>query len=517
MNYILSLLGAWFGFANPIWHIPGLVLLFPLSLCLLGQQSLTWPQAIRKGWAAGWLAYAASLYWIALPVHNYAPLPWILAIPCPLLVSIYLGLYPALFTLAAYWAGKKYSWFLAGIFLGLIWTCLEYIRNYFLTGFSWNCLTQAFSPWPTFIQLIGIVGAFAFSGILVTLVSWLVFGWPQKKALCLSILVAVGIWGYGYLQIDLPMTTDANFSASIIQGNIEQGVKWDPDYQNSTLKTYLELSQKEAQQNDPNYLFWPETAMPFYLQNMSPFREKIRNFCNQHSVYVFTGAPGYAYYKENEYKLYNRAYLINPQGAIVDLYEKEHLVPFGEYVPLSNILPFLQKIVVGYSDFSTGTHIDPIRANNLALGTLICYEIIFPNLVNKRVNQGANILVNLSNDAWFGNSSAPKQHLHQAVLRAIENNRFIVRTTNTGISAFIDPHGRILKQTSLFQKTTRNLKSIPLIEKKTYFSRHYFPIVIFVCVSTAIFILASLLKKNVRSNSFILDNSKSILTKLNRL
>ncbi len=517
MNYLLSLFGAWFGFANPVWHIPGLVLLLPLALCLLGQQALSWSQALRKGWFAGWLAYASSLYWIALPVHNYAPLPWVLAIPCPLLVGIYLGLYPALFTLSAYWTKKKFPWFLGGIFLGLVWTCLEYIRNYLLTGFPWNCLTQAFSPWPSFIQPIEIVGAFVFSGILVTLVSWLAFGWPQKKALFLSIIVAVGIFGYGYRQIGLPSPSEQKFSASIVQGNIEQGVKWDPSYQNSTLNTYLDLSRQEIQRNNPDYLFWPETAMPFYLQNMSPFRQKISNFCHQNSVFLFTGAPGYTYHKEDKYKLYNRAYLFNQKGSIADVYGKEYLVPFGEYVPLNNIFPFLDKIVAGVSDFSSGNHTDPVRANNLALGTLICYEIIFPELVTKRVDQGANVLVNLSNDAWFGHSSAPKQHLHQAVLRAIENNRFVIRSTNTGISAFIDTNGRILKKSRMFKKETKHLKEIPLIENRTYFSKHYSLIAVLLFVVTGILIIWGLLKQDISNRFSIHPNSRSISTKYSNL
>jgi apolipoprotein N-acyltransferase len=486
MNYLLSLIGAWFGFANPIWHIPALVLLFPLALCLSAQRSFSWKQAFQKGWFTGWLAYTISLYWIALPIHNYAPLPWILAAPCPVLVGMYLGLYPALFTLAAYWAQKTFSWFFSGIFLGLVWICLEYIRNCFLTGFPWNSLAQAFGPWPTFLQSLQIFGAFVFTGILVTLISWLFFGWPQKKPLLLTVLITGTLWGYGFWQMHEQPPNVQTFSASIVQGNIEQGLKWDPTYQNATVNKYLDLSTYELEHNDPLYIFWPETAMPFYLQTSSPLTQKVRNFCRKYSVYIFTGAPGYTYYEEGKYKLYNRAYLFNPQGNLVDVYEKEHLVPFGEYVPLKYFFPFLQKIVVGASDFAPGEHTDPLQANHLALGSLICYEVIFPQVVKKRVDHGANVLVNLSNDTWFGKSSAPRQHLHQAILRAIENKRFIIRSTNTGISAFIDAHGRILKRSVLFQDDTLYIKTIPLLQKKTLFTQYSLRIIVVSFTLTAV-------------------------------
>ncbi|MGM0425302.1 MAG: apolipoprotein N-acyltransferase [Thermodesulfobacteriota bacterium] len=471
MTYFLLLLGTWLGFANPLLQLPPLVLAWPLGLVFLARSSLKTGQAFRRGWLAGILVCSACLYWVAFPVKDYTSLPLVLALPVPLLLGAYLGLFSAVFCLAVHWAQSRLSWFSLGLFAALVWICLEYLRSSLLTGFSWLSLTQALAPWPWSLQLLPLLGSFYFAGLLVLFSVWIHAGLRQKWALLAASLLLLLIAGTSLVYSENFPPDSKQVRVSLIQGNIDQDQKWEPEYQKKTVDTYQRLSQEALQAQDSDILIWPETAMPFYLQEDSELQQSVQQFVRQEQIYLITGAPGYTYLDQEEYELYNRAYLLHPNGEIAMHYEKERLVPFGEYVPLKEILP-LPKLVSGARDFSPGRKIEPLQIDNLALGPLICYEIIFPQLVQKRVHQGANILLNISNDAWFGRTSAPRQHLHQAVLRALEQKRWVLRGTNTGISAVISPQGQIETASDLFQAQTLNAAS-STINKRTFFSRYF--------------------------------------------
>jgi apolipoprotein N-acyltransferase len=472
MAYLLALLGAWFGFANPVYHFPPLVLLFPAGLIWLAASADSPLRAARSGWIAGSIAYTAGLYWIVMPVHFYGPLPWILAVPCPILIAMVLGLYTSLFAFIVSWSRRRLSLLSTVVFAALVWVCLEYLRGYLLSGFPWLGLSQAFAPLPAALQSLPFIGAYGLSGVIVLFAGLLTLGGRHKLAwtgavLILAVLGALGAW-----RLQEPPRETQGFRAAIVQGNIEQGRKWNPAYQNATVETYIELSRKQLDEGDPQMLIWPETAMPFFLQDSSPLRRKLARFADSNDILLLTGAPGYVS-SNGSNQLFNRAYLFGPGGNLLDLYEKEHLVPFGEYVPLHSLLPFLDNLVAGISDFSPGRRTGPMEVGDLAMGGLICYEVIFPGLVQERVEEGSNCLVNISNDAWFGRTSAPRQHLHQAVLRAAEQNRYVLRSTNTGISAVIDPRGRILQSSGLFQQSGLVSPTIFLLHKRTFFSRYF--------------------------------------------
>jgi apolipoprotein N-acyltransferase len=494
MAYLLALLGAWFGFANPLYHFPPLVLLFPIGILWLAVAADSPLRAARAGWIAGSIAYTAGLYWIVMPVHYYGPLPWILAVPCPILIAMVLGLYTGVFAFLVCWACKRLSRLSAACFAALAWICLEYLRGYLLSGFPWLGLSQAFGPLPSALQSAAYIGAYGLSGAIVLVAGLIVLGGTRKTAwagvaVVLAVLGSLGAWR----MQDAPAKA-GSFRAGIVQGNIEQGRKWNPAYQNATVQTYIELSRKQIRIHDPDMLIWPETAMPFFLQEPSPLRKRVAGFADRHDIPLLTGAPGYASANGTS-RLFNRAYLIGPDGRFLDVYGKEHLVPFGEYVPLHSLLPFLDKLVAGISDFSPGQRTDPLEYGDLAMGGLICYEVIFPGLVQERVEDGANCLVNISNDAWFGRTSAPRQHLHQAVLRAVEQNRYVLRSTNTGISGVIDPRGRILRSTGLFREAEFVSSPVYLQHDRTFFSR-YFDEIRYACFGAALlFVLKTLLSR----------------------
>ncbi len=471
MKYLICILGAWFGFANPVYQVPLLVLLFPAALTAIALEADSPRDALFHGWLAGTLAFSACLYWVAIPVHHFGPLPWVISASCPLLLGVYFGLYTGVYTLAVQWAGKRLHWFLLAPFAGFLWTVLEYLRAHILTGFPWLTLAQAFGPWPLVLQITAYIGAFGLSGLLVAMCVWFLRSTKTKNALIPALLTCGLILGPGYWLFQQPLSGDSGVRVAVIQGNIEQHRKWDREYQQDTVEKYLRLSRKALKESNAELLVWPETAVPFFLQEDSALRQRISVFCRKHETALVTGAPGYGKTRDITH-LYNRAYLIDERGRVSASYAKNHLVPFGEYVPLGSWIPYVDKLVPGMGDFSSGNSAAPLVQGDLALGPLICYEIIFPHEVQERVEHGANLLLNMSNDAWFGRSSGPDQHWNQAVLRAVEQGRYLIRSTNTGVSGFIDPRGRSMDRTSLFTATSR-VHQIRPISGQTFFSANY--------------------------------------------
>ncbi len=454
----LAICGAWLGFPNPLVQLPLTVLLLPACLSLLAAQAPGPGAAFRHGLLTGGGAFAACLYWVALPVHDYAYLPWALAAPCPMLLGLVLGLYSGLFCMLLSLTEGRLPWLLQALFAGLLWGALEWLRGIAFTGFPWLGLASAFSYWPMMIQGAAIVGAYGLAAYLAFAASLLArFAIPntahgQPLFLGLTLLVLLPV--HGHYTLARPLQPDGSAMIGLVQGNIDQGVKWDAEFQTATVDRYITMTDSLVMRQKPMQLdlvLWPETAMPFYLQEPRKLSAAVRRLTRDLQTPLLTGAPGYEKINARDYLLYNRAYLIDTQGDISAVYDKEHLVPFGEYVPYGDKIPFINKLVAGMGDFTPGEHTAPLLSGRLALGVLICYEAIFPELAQSRVSQGANVLVNISNDAWYGRSSASAQHLALALLRAVEQHRSLVRATNTGISAIIDPRGRLLDQVGLFQ------------------------------------------------------------------
>ena len=264
--------------------------------------------------------------------------------------------------------------------------------------------------------------------------------------------------------------TNDEMTVGLIQGDIDQNHKWDPVYQDNTIASYLSLSQEAYNQSHPRLLIWPETATPFFFQSDTNYASRISDFVKSHDLYLLFGSPAYDY-TQNGTHYYNSAFLMDPGGTILGRYDKRHLVPFGEYLPLKNLFFFLKKLTDTIGAFTPGRQGNLLKFGNVSMGTLICYEIIFPQLSANDVRDGANLLVTITDDAWFGNTSAPYQHLSMAVFRAVENERFVVRAANTGISAVIAPTGKILASTKLFVPSFIDYK-VALINTHTFYSAH---------------------------------------------
>ena len=468
---LLAIAGAWFGLANPLSRLPVLALLLPAGLAYIAAQAPSTRAAVKAGYWTGALSAAACLYWACLPIHDFGGVPWLLALPVPVLMGLVLGLYTAALTVALRFGIKRLPAFLCLPYCACAWTVMELLRGVLFTGFPWLTLAAAFSPWPVLVQGAAFLGAYGLSGLLAALAAApAIYGPLSRPALAASVL-ALGLIFLGNRRLAEPLPKDATAHVTIIQGNVDQSRKWDPQAEADIVEKYLALSRQAVADAPTDLLVWPETSMPFFYQDGDAPAQRIRDFTAGSGVPLLFGAPAYLR-SLGGHVLFNRAYLLAPTGQTA-AYDKEHLVPFGEYVPLGSLLTFIGKLVEGLGDFRPGQDGKPLLQGNLALGTLICYEAIFPELAQRRVAAGANVLVNISNDAWFGDSAAPRQHLDLALLRAVEQGRTLIRGTNTGISAVIDPRGRIMAQGGLFTALALPCPETPLVSETTWYHRHY--------------------------------------------
>ncbi len=458
------------------------------------------------GFAAGLTFNIGLMYWITFVVVHYGHLAYSIGIFLMVLVAAYLSIYVALFAAGlAYLSGKGISRIIAA---PALWTCLEYGKSHLLTGFPWESLAYSQYLNRHLIQAVDITGTYGITFIIV-LVNVVIYDLLNERfrgrrvmveaALCC--IVILGIYCYGYIrigQIDDVSRTAETLDVSVIQGNMDQSVKWNPDFQNDTISVYRNLSLRKIS-SAPGLTVWPETAAPFFFQDRNKMQSEILDVARISEDWLLFGSPSYQRTCDADagcVALLNSAFLLSPQGKIHGRYDKVHLVPYGEYVPLRKMFPFINKLVVGVGDFRSGEGYKPLSMNDHKLGVLICYEGIFPEASRAYKRMGADLLVNITNDAWFGRTSAPYQHLSMTVFRAVENRLYIARSANTGISAIIDPTGRIVAQTELFERTAlRN--TIKFINDKTFYSV-YGDVLVLICMLALILcIIISLRRRNV--------------------
>jgi apolipoprotein N-acyltransferase len=451
------------------------VALFPLFFLAANNRP---PACFTLGWIAGVCHGLTLLYWITYVVNHYGnlPLPVSLAV-CFLLVA-YLAIFPGLFCAGLSWLRQRgLPWLLFAPFL---WVALELGKSRLLTGFPWENLGYSQYSWLSFIQIADLAGVFGISFVLVlanALLFLLIIGQNDRRKLvtrlfCLLLLTGLilTVYGYGRWRLATLETRSSPYlKVALVQGNIAQDTKWDPAFQQATLEKYVRLT-REVAELQPNLVVWPETATPFYFladsQNTKIIMAEVRELGKP----LLFGSPAYRR-QEGRLRFYNRAYLLDSDGMVAGYYDKIHLVPFGEYVPWKRLLFFVNKLVQATGDFASGDRAAVLEVPPARLGLLICYEAIFPELSRNLVGAGANLLVNITNDAWFGRSSAPYQHLSMAVLRTVENRVPMARVANTGISALIDARGHILQVTDLFEEATM-LGSLQLGNGKTIYCRY---------------------------------------------
>jgi apolipoprotein N-acyltransferase len=423
-------------------------------------------------WLQGFASYVASLYWIPIPLHDFADVRMELAIlPMMLLAGIV-----AIDTAVAIWAGEfvaRRTRIPAVLAMPVAWTAVEWLRTYFPIGFPWNLLGYTAYRNLELIQFAEFTGVYGISALIMffnAVVYVVIFrrGSSRLQTFSLSTLtammialVAFGAWRIANLKSAPSIGT---FKVAMVQGNIPQSLKWDPKFLPQSYQVYQDETANAAKRG-ADLIVWPEAAAAFIFQpddqypailaDDATYRTRLLTLAHDIGDPILFGAPALAVRDGRVAGFYNRAYLVSGKGEVEAHYDKMQLVPFGEYVPARSILGFfVNRVVKGMGDMMPGDQPTLFPVKGATLGVLICYESIFPDLTRREVKLGANVLVNITNDAWYGESSAPYQVLAMAAMRSIETKVPMVRVANTGISAIIEPSGRITDRTPLFKRGT---------------------------------------------------------------
>jgi apolipoprotein N-acyltransferase len=413
-------------------------------------------QAFAHGWLAGMGFYLCTVYWVVETIGLYSNIPTLVAIVPLLMMCAILASYTGAFA-----AGLRFYQQRNGSILLLgppLWVALEWLRSFFFIGFPWVNLGYSQHPFLNLIQFAEITGVYGISALVIlgNLVSYkLIEGQATERVRLVFaigfLILALSSWG-AWRQGQLAALSPAHhLRVGLIQGNIPQDQKWDKAFQEDTITRYEQLS-RAAVAKGAELVIWPETAVPFFFQSDILYQQRLLAFVREIKTPLLFGAVGWQPKNMNEVTLFNRAYLVSATGEVLNYYDKIKLAPFGEYIPFhSNVLFFLDKLVEGIGDFAAGTEVRVFSLPTAKFGVLICFEGIFPDLARRFVANGGNFLVNITNDAWFGRSSAPYQHLVMEAMRAVENRVPLVRAANTGFSAVVSPDGSIQAKTNLYE------------------------------------------------------------------
>jgi apolipoprotein N-acyltransferase len=455
------------------------IALVPLLVSLQGKDPKA---AFYLGMISGFVYFLGTVYFVSHSMHVYGYVPVVITLFAVLVLRMYLALYAGVFALLFAYL-KSGSQVPASIIAPLLWVSLEFLRTYALTGFPWSVLGYTQYSFLSLIQIADITGIYGISFLLVA-VNGMLFDInyyrreqdtkrsgtrrPMAASIVFTVTMVIFTLFYGVVKLDVEENKE-QIKASVIQGNIPQDKKWDREFQHDVIRKYQRLT-KEVNAENPDMIIWPESTLPFIFGYQEDLTGHIIDFQKQLDTHLLFGSVTNRGSKQGTSKLANSAVLLAPQGDVVSVYDKMHLVPFGEYMPLKEYLPFLEKIVVAVGDFVPGKEYVVMETPFAKIGNLICYEIIFPGLVREFVNRGANVLVTITNDAWFGRTSAPYQHFSMAVFRAVENRVPVVRSANTGISGFIDPKGRIVNKSEIFVEASLT-ETVPLGKEKSMYTK----------------------------------------------
>ncbi len=438
--------------------------LVPLLVAIDGAP---WWRASLLGGVAGLSFWLTTASWIAGTLVRYGAVPWLLAGLVALALAVYLSLYWAVFggVLAAVPSdsGARHV-----IVAASLWVALEFLRGALFTGFPWNLLGYSQFQVRPVNQIAAVTGVYGVSFVVMAANAGLARAlrgpglWTIRlAALGTSAVIVAAALGYAWLRPSFAATTP-EVAVAVIQGDIDQSVKWEREWQERTVVIYRRLTSAAAAQQ-PRLIVWPETAVPFFLSGDSR-TATIAAAARQARAYLLTGAPAL-----REGAPRNSAILFGPDGVARGQYDKRHLVPFGEYVPLKRLLWFVNVLAGGaIGEFVPGTTSGVFSTPVGRLGVFICYEAIFPSDVRDLVRTGADVLVNITNDAWFGRSAAPVQHLAMATFRAIETQRYLIRAANTGISAIVAPDGEIVQASALFAPAVLMGSVKPVVSRTPY-------------------------------------------------
>ena len=435
-------------------------------------------QGFLLGYLCGVLWCGGTCYWVFDTMHRYGGLPVPMAVLVLILFCMYIGLYHGLFGfLMALAAGRgSVRWVLVSA--PFLWVAVELARTR-VTAFPWELLGYAQTANVAVTRIATLTGVYGLSFEIVLVNSAFAAAFlvekARRKRLLLATFGAAAALQAGQWAVSPPQpATDR--SALLVQPDIPITTAWTEDYFQGTLNDLVKLSLNPpgAKLGQPNELIvWPESPSPFF-SNDARFREPVSALARQSGSWVIAGTIGIQAATHNGRRgsqMFNSAALVSPQGEWTARYDKVHLVPFGEYLPFPRLFAFAGGLTKEVGEFQPGSSHDPLAAGGQRVGTFICYESIFPDEVRQFAAGGADVLVNISNDGWYGDSGAWSQHLQQTRMRAIENNRWLLSATNTGLTAVIDPWGRIAATVPRHERTAL-VAQYALVSAATFYARH---------------------------------------------
>ena len=442
-------------------------------------------QGFWLGYVSGVIWYLGSNYWIFYVMHVYGNIGVATSVMLQLMYALYLALYHGLFgLLVALIASRRNGFSLrALVFTPFVWVAVELARTY-LTGFPWDLLgtTQIDNiPLSRVATVTGVYGI-SFEIVLVNTAVAAAFLVPRERRrfLLTASLAAAIVLQAGRLVH--PSSLPVDKGATMVQANVPilDPSEWTLDHLTQTLDSLSALSVRpeHTKPGTPGLILWPESPAPFFATDLH-VRSALANVARGTDSYIIAGTLGieHAGDPSRQPDIYNSASVIAPTGAWTARYDKIHLVPFGEFVPFERLFSFASGLTQQVGTFARGQSRMPLQLGDTRVGTFICYEAIFPDEIRQFARNGAEVFVNVSNDSWYGEGGAPWQHLNQARMRAVENDRWLLRDTNTGSTAVIDPYGRVVAQAPRNQRTQLQA-AYSLVETTTFYTRHgdWFPL-----------------------------------------
>jgi apolipoprotein N-acyltransferase len=417
--------------------------------------------------------FCGTLYWTGPVLVTFGGLPAPLGVVSVLLLSLYLGLYNAVGTAALGVILRRYG--APGLWLApMAWVSGEYLRGTLLSGFPWVVIGDSQVDVLPVAQVASVLGLYGVS-LLVAFVNgalaYALVAPPRLRVRTIAgtaaLLLCVAVWG-AWRVADGSLTREGSpIRIGLLQGNIEQKDKWDPGQARRIFTTYIAMT-RDAVRRGAQYVMWPESSTPFMFEENAVGEQQIRDLAAEVRVPLLFGSDQIE--RGPTPHLYNAAFLVTPDRRTAAVYRKVQLVPFGEFIPLQHWISFLSPLVGGLATFAAGESVTMLPIGGHKASTAICYEVIFPHLAREAVERGSELLTTITNDGWYGTTSAPYQHFALASMRAIEQGRYLVRAANTGISGAVDPYGRVVAKSAIFEQTGL-VVDVRFLQGRTIYSR----------------------------------------------
>jgi apolipoprotein N-acyltransferase len=435
--------------------------------------------SFRLGYITGAVSSVGIVYWTALVVVQYGGLSLPVGIGVMGLLCLALALFPSLFGwMVGTW--RRAFGVPALLLAPVAWVATEILRAHTLFNFSWCLLGYSqHANLPT-IQVARYAAVYGVSFMVASVAAVLAYvvvetrPRPRRMATLGTASMVAVVLAYGWWTLSRPVAEAGRVRVALVQAAVLQDDKWQPEKAWSNIDLHLDLTRRGAEQG-ARLVVWPESAVPFYFDRSPPLAGELRELVRQRRIYLIFGNDDREMRDERTERFWVGAKMLTPEGGLGLRYHKIRLVPFGEYVPVQSVLTlggrFAAKVVKQVADFTPGEEYSTGTVDGHKIATFICYEAIFPDLVREFTARGADLLVNITNDAWYGRTSAPYQHMAMAAFRAVENGKYLVRAANTGVTAVVDPHGRVLERTALFDRTLL-VRDVPFVPGLTFYARH---------------------------------------------